>query len=182
MVCAIVLALVLVAPHQCAAEPLASAGGLDIGALMSQAKSSLDLSELDAVLLYDGCEIEVQVDGGLRTTFHQIAWISTELGIDEYADLRVPYSTETMSLEVHALRTWRDDRWWPHESAISPTAVVETTPSVLGHADDYLTIRQWWFVTRSVFRPASVFCTRSGTVLRSPSTAPRVAGICSRGR
>ncbi len=142
MVCAIVLALVLIAPHQCAAEPLASAGGLDIGALMSQAKSSLDLSELDAVLLYDGREIEVQVDGGLRTTFHQIAWISTELGIDEYADLRVPYSTETMSLEVHALRTWRDDRWWPHESAISPTAVVETTPSVLGHADDYLTIRE----------------------------------------
>ncbi len=141
-VCAIVLALVLIIPHQCAAEPLASAGGLDIGELMSQAKSSLDLSEMDAVVLYDGREIEVRVDGSLRMTFHQVVWISTELGIEEYADLRVPYNTETTSLEVRVLRTWRDGSWWPHESAISPTAVVETTPSALGRADDYLTIRE----------------------------------------
>ncbi len=142
MVCVVILVLALSSFSPCGAEPLSFLGRVDIGALMSHARSSLDLSELDAVLLYDGREIEIHVDGRLRTTFHQIAWISTELGIDEYTDLRVPHNTETTSLEVHALRTWRDGRWWPHESAISPTAVVETTPSALGHADDYLTIRE----------------------------------------
>ncbi len=141
-VCAIVLTLVFITAYECAAEPLASGRGLDIGELLSQAKSSLDLSEMDAVILYDGRDIEVRVDGSLRTTFHQIVWISTELGIEEYADLRVPYNTETTSLDVRVLRTWRDGRWWPHESAISPTAVVETTPGALGRADDYLAIRE----------------------------------------
>jgi hypothetical protein len=141
-VCAVVLTLTLIAAYQSAAEPVSSVRGLDIGKLTSQAESSLDLSEMDAVILYDGREIEVHVDGSLRTTFHQIVWISTELGIEEYADLRVPYNTETTSLEVRVLRTWRDGRWWPHESVVSPTAVVETTPSALGRADDYLAIRE----------------------------------------
>ena len=54
----------------------------------------------------------------------------------------IPWNTETCTLEVDVLRTWRDGRWWPDPSRISDTAVVHTLPHALDHADDYTVMRE----------------------------------------
>jgi hypothetical protein len=135
-------AAVLTAAATAGAAPLAWGGGQDIGALMGLAEEHFDLERTDAVFLLDGLSVSFHEDGTRETTVHRIVWISTELATDQYADLRVPYDAATATLTVHALRTWRDGRWWPDESQVSPTAVVETTPSALITADDYTTIRE----------------------------------------
>lgn len=135
------VALAFSAAPVCAA-PTSAVGGMDIGALMARAEDTLDLRMTDAVLLFDGRDVDIAQDGAVTTTFHQIVWISTELGIDEYADLRVPWNTSNAELEVVALRTWMDGRWWPHESNLNPTAIVETTPYAVASADDYTTMRE----------------------------------------
>jgi hypothetical protein len=135
-------AAVLTAAATAGAAPLAWGGKQDIGALMALADEHFDLEKTDAVFLLDGLSVSFHEDGTRETAVHRIVWISTELATDEYADLRVPYDTTTSTLTVHALRTWRDGRWWPDESKLSPTAIVETTPSALIAADDYTTIRE----------------------------------------
>lgn len=124
------------------AAPTSAVGDMDIGALMARAEETLDLGATDAVVLFDGRTVRVASDGAVQTTFHQIVWISTELGIEEYADLRIPWNTSNAELEVTALRTWMDGRWWPHESNLSPTAIVETVPHGIADADDYTTMRE----------------------------------------
>ncbi len=124
------------------AAPTSAVGDMDIGALMARAEETLDLSSTDAVLLFDGRTVRMASDGAVETTLHQIVWISTELGIDEYADLRVPWNTTNVTLEVKALRTWMDGQWWPHESNLNPTAIVETVPYGVANADDYTTMRE----------------------------------------
>lgn len=124
------------------AAPTSATGEMDIGALMARAEETLDLGTTDVVVLYDGRDVRVASDGAVATTFHQIVWISTELGIEEYADLRIPWNTTNSSLEVKALRTWMGERWWPHELNLNPTAIVETVPYGVASADDYTTMRE----------------------------------------
>lgn len=138
----IALAALLLMVVPALAAPTSAVGDMDIGALMARADETLDLGSTDVVLLFDGRTVDIAADGAVQTTFHQIVWISTELGIDEYADLRVPWNTTNATLEVKALRTWMDGRWWPHESNLNPTAIVETVPYGVANADDYTTMRE----------------------------------------
>jgi len=139
-----------------AAAPIAALGGHDIGALMSRAEERFDVPTLDAVVLLDDTEIVFEQDGSMSRTTHLVVWFSTELGLDTYADLRVPYNTDTSEFEVHALRTWRDGTWWPHETELSPTAIVETTPYACQNADDYTTMREVMLLHDGVELPCIV--------------------------
>lgn len=138
----LVAVLVLLAPAAAAAEPAAALGGHDVGGLMRRAETAFDLTTADAVVLLDSETINLSPAGERRTRFHRIVWIATELAIATYADVRVPHRAEEGSLNVIALRTWRDGRWWPHESALNPTAIVETLPFALESADDYTDMRE----------------------------------------
>jgi hypothetical protein len=133
---------VLLAPAAAGAAPAAALGGYDVGDLMGRAEKAFDLATADAVVLLDSQTVDLSTAGERRTTVHRIVWIATELAIGTYADERVPHSAEEGSLNVIALRTWRDGRWWPHESTLSPTAIVETLPFALESADDYTDMRE----------------------------------------
>jgi hypothetical protein len=121
---------------------MGSAGGHDLDVLWERAQASYDLTAEDAVLLLESRRVELTAAGALVTRVHRVVWIGTGLGIRAYADLRVPWNTETSALEVDVLRTWRDGRWWPDPSRISDTAVVHTLPHALDHADDYTVMRE----------------------------------------
>ena len=155
LIFAAVAALTTVLATPAWAVPEAARGGHDIGALMAAAEEHYDLTELDAALLLEQTTVCV-AQGERSTTIHRIVWFSTELGSDTYADLRVPYNTETSTLTVETLRTWMDGRWWPHESDISPTAVVATTPGALQSADDYITMRETMLLHDGVELPCIV--------------------------
>ncbi|MBN2565990.1 MAG: DUF3857 domain-containing protein [Candidatus Eisenbacteria bacterium] len=164
------------APAAAAARtgPIAALGGHDIGSLMRAAESRYDLSLMDAVILLDDETVAIGKDGDLRTTVHTIVWFSTELGLDTYADVRVPYNTETSTLEVHALRTWRDGRWWPDASKLSPTAMVETTPHSIQSADDYTTMRETVLLHDGVELPCIV--ETAYTIVERGGAVPGVDG------
>lgn len=159
----------------CSAAPSAAMGGHDIGALMDAATAHYDLSDLDAVLLLDDESITVGDDGSLTTTRHTVVWFSTEIGLSAYADVRVPHDTATSTLEVHALRTWRDGRWWPDESELSPTAIVATTPYALQSADDYTTMRETVLLHDGVELPCIV--ETAYTVTERKGSLPGVDGM-----
>jgi len=153
---AAVLTLAVLALATAAAAPMAALGGHDIGALMTSAEEHFDLDTLDAVVLLDERTIVFEEDGTMRRTTHAVVWFNTDLGLDTYADLRVPYNTATSELEILALRTWRDGTWWPHESDLSPTAIVETTPYAVQSADDYTTMREVMLLHDGVELPCIV--------------------------
>jgi len=117
-------------------------GGRDLDELWAQAQAKRDLSVEDAVLLLESHQVTLGEDGTLATRVHRVVWIGTSVGIRSYADLRVPWNTETSQLDVEILRTWRDDRWWPDVETISETAVVNTLPYAVNRADDYTTMRE----------------------------------------
>ncbi len=117
-------------------------GGHDLDQLVSRAEKQFGLTGRDAVLLLESNHVEILPNGDRRTEIRRVVWIGTGAVIRGYADLRIPYNSATSTLNVTALRTWRDDRWWPHESEISPTAVVETLPYAVALADDYTTMRE----------------------------------------
>jgi len=151
----LVCALVLLSAVPAGAAPKSAAGGHDIGELMAAAEEHYDLARLDAVLLLEDLTVTVAA-GRRRTTVHRIAWMGTEIGLDAYGDLRVPNNTGTSTLEVVALRTWMDGRWWPDESEISPTAVVQTTPGAIQSADDYTTMRETMLLHDGIELPCIV--------------------------
>ncbi len=151
----LICALALLPAVPAGAAPESAAGGHDIGALMAAAEEHYDLSKLDAVLLIEDLTVTVAA-GSRRTTVHRVAWLGTEIALDTYADLRIPHNTGTATLEVVALRTWMDGRWWPHESEVSPTAVVETTPGTIQSADDYTTMRETMLLHDGVELPCIV--------------------------
>ncbi|MFH1865867.1 MAG: DUF3857 domain-containing protein [Candidatus Eisenbacteria bacterium] len=153
---ALSIALALLGAVVAHAAPEAARGGHDVGSLMTAAREHYDLSRLDAVLLLEHSTIELRQDGTRATTVHRIVWFGTEMGLDAYADLRVAHNTETSTLEVHALRTWRDGRWWPDASEVSETAVVTTTPYALASAYDYSTIRETMLLHDGVELPCIV--------------------------
>ncbi len=134
----------------------AGADEVDIERLMAEARRHFDFARMDAVLLRDETRIEVLAAGGLRTTIHSIVWIGSELAVDAYADLRVPYRADRGTLNVERLRTWRDGHWWPHPTEVSPTAVVETLPGELAQAYDYTGLREMMLLHDGVEIPCAV--------------------------
>ena len=116
--------------------------GHDLDGLWKQAQKRFDLSRHDAVLLLEGRYVSIRENGDMRTRIHRVVWIGTEVGIDHHADLRVPWNSAESTLRVIALRTWRDKAWWPDESEVSETAVVETLPFALAQAADYAALRE----------------------------------------
>lgn len=123
-------------------ESMGVSGGHDLDRLWSEAQKLFDLSSFDAVLLLESRHITISADGKRRTAVHRVVWTGTEIGIDDHADLRIPYNSATSTFTVTALRTWRDGAWWPDPTEISPTAVVETLPFAMARADDYTTMRE----------------------------------------
>ncbi len=123
-------------------EPMGVSGGFDLDRLWSEAQRMFDLSRLDAVLLLESRRVTISADGNRRTAVHRVVWIGTEIGIDDHADLRIPYNSAVSTFTVAALRTWRDERWWPHPTQVSETAVVETLPFAMARADDYTSMRE----------------------------------------
>jgi len=159
--------LTLLSTVPAGATPESAAGGHDIGELMAAAGEHYDLARLDAVLLLEDLTVTVSA-GGRRTTVHRIAWLGTEIGLNAYGDLRIPNNTGTSTLEVVALRTWMDGRWWPDESEISPTAVVETTPGAIQSADDYTTMRETMLLHDGIELPCIVETIYTITERRPP--------------
>ncbi len=134
-------ASVLTSPVVVAAAGMGSSGGHDLDQLWSRAQEAFDLSAHDAILLLESRAVTVE-NGALRTRIHRVVWIGTARGIRGHADLRIPFNSATSTLTVKSLRTWRDERWWPDASEVSPTAVVETLPYAVATADDYSTMRE----------------------------------------
>ena len=163
----LIVALALLPAVPAGAAPESAVGGHDIGELMSAAEKHYDLTRLDAVLLLEDLTVAVAA-GSRRTTIHRVVWLGTEIGLNAYGDLRVPHNTGTSTLEVIALRTWMDGRWWPDESKISPTAVVETTPGAIQSADDYTTMRETMLLHDGIELPCIVETVYSITKRRSP--------------
>jgi hypothetical protein len=125
-----------------ASRPIDASGRHDIGRLLAIAETSFDLDAQDAVILLDSLRVERAAAGAVSRTVHTIVWFATEIGLETYADVHVPYDSATGSVEVHDLRTWRDDRWWPAADSVSATAVVETTPGPATGAYDYASLRR----------------------------------------
>ena len=163
----LISAVVLLSAVQAGAAPESAAGGHDIGELMAAAEERYDLTRLDAVLLLEDLTVAVAA-GSRRTTVHRVAWLGTEIGLDAYGDLRIPYNTGTSTLEVVALRTWMDGRWWPDESEVSPIAVVETTPGAIQSADDYTTMRETMLLHDGIELPCIVETIYTITESRPP--------------
>jgi hypothetical protein len=116
--------------------------GHDLDELWADAQKQYDLPARDAILLLESRHVTILENGDLRTRVHRVVWIGTEIGIDSHADLRIPWNSAASTLDVVKLRTWRDGAWWPDESTVSETAVVETLPFALARADDYTTMRE----------------------------------------
>ncbi|MEJ2722079.1 MAG: DUF3857 domain-containing protein, partial [bacterium] len=124
-----------------AAALMGVSDGYDLDTLWTQAQATYDLSKEDAVVLLESRRVSIEANGDLHTRVHRAVWVGASAPVRGYADLRIPYNSATSTLTVNALRTWRDDRWWP-ETGVSRTAVVETLPFALALADDYTTMRE----------------------------------------
>ncbi len=110
----------------------------NIAELMTIAEQTYDLTSEDAILLLDGLHQEWSADGKLTTVMHQIVWISTDYGIEEYGDRRVPYDHQRCAFNVTTVRTWRDGQWW----VTGETGMVETLPRAVRGAYDYTNMRE----------------------------------------
>jgi len=140
---AIVIALLaLAAGTSAGAEKMGTSRGYDLDALWAQAQKQFDTSAHDAIVLLESRHETLFEGGGRSTVIHRVVWIGTSPGLRDHADLRVPWNSAVSTFRVHLLRTWRDGRWWPHESKVSSTAVVETLPFAVASADDYTTMRE----------------------------------------
>lgn len=135
------------------AAPMTYSGRLDIGEMMTIADSTFDLANEDAVVLLNGRRETVLPDGRRSLLIHQIVYITSDYGIEHYADLRIPYDEKRQSLDVQSLRTWRisDQRWIDHRE----TAIVPTTPTELAEAPAYSNVRETMLLHDGVELPAS---------------------------
>jgi hypothetical protein len=156
IIVALAVAGVLLSMGPSSAAPMDAVGKYDIGDLMERARATWDTDKLDAVILLDRESISLTEDGAMTTRVHRIVWMSTELALETYGDLRVPWNSETSELRVVSLRTWRDDMWWPDESEISGTAVVPTIPGAVQRAADYTGIRETMLLHDGVELPCIV--------------------------
>jgi hypothetical protein len=137
---ALALAVAWTGPAQ--AAPRDATDSHDIGRLLAKADEWFDLEQQDAVVLLDSLHVERLATGEVRSTSHIVVWFGTEIGLETYADVHVPWNSASGSVEVHDLRTWRGDRWWPAPDSVSGTAVVETTPASVYSAYDYAALRE----------------------------------------
>ena len=124
------------------AETMGASRGYDLDALWSQAQKEFDTTKHDAILLLESRHETILAGGGRRTVVHRVVWIGTPPGLRDHGDLRIPWNSAVSTFKVHILRTWRENRWWPHESKVSPTAIVETLPGAIATADDYTIMRE----------------------------------------
>jgi len=140
MLAAVLLSAV---PGVCPAEAaMGRSGGHDLDDLLERAGEAFDLSARDAVVLLERRHIELSGGRASSVSVHRVVWIGTSVGIRNHADLRIPWNSADSELNVSLLRTWREGRWWPDDSLVSPTAVVETLPFALASADDYTSMRE----------------------------------------
>ncbi|MCK4656475.1 MAG: DUF3857 domain-containing protein, partial [candidate division Zixibacteria bacterium] len=124
-------------------------GELNIAELMTIAENEFDLSNEDAVLLYNGKTVTWQPDGRLVNHIHRIIWIGTDIGSGEFGDHRVPYDSSNCTFDVETIRTWRDGQWW----VTGPTGIVETLPYAVNHAYDYTNIREMMLLHDGIESP-----------------------------
>ena len=120
------------------AEPMTYSGRFDIGPWLEAGRQQFDFEKEDAVVILEGKKITLMEDGRRSTLVHRLVWITTDHAIETYADLRVPWDSERQTLEVKALRVFRDNRWIDHR----PTAIVETLPFAVGEAPEYSWLRE----------------------------------------
>jgi hypothetical protein len=139
---ALVIAILSMTAAASGAEKMGISRGHDLDALWAQAQNVFDTGKHDAILLLESRHETIDDAGGRKTIVHRVVWIATPPGLRDHADLRIPWNTMNSTMTVHLLRTWREGRWWPHESTVSPTAVVETLPYAVATADDYTTMRE----------------------------------------
>jgi hypothetical protein len=135
-------ALALSSPVLIRAGSMGVSRGHDLDMLWARAQKEFDLARHDAVLLLASRHVSILENGDKRTRVHRVVWIGTEVGIEDHADLRIPWNEATSTFTVIALRTWNDGRWWPDESKVSETAVVETLPFALAQTADYTSMRE----------------------------------------
>ncbi len=170
LIIASIAAALLLTAAPAAAEPMDAFGDLDIGALMDGASGTWDLGSLDAVLLLDETDVTLHSDGSRTDRVHRIVWIATELALETYGDLRVPWNSDTSDFKVVSLRTWRGGKWWPDETEISETAVVPTIPSAVRSADDYTGMRETMLLHDGIELPCIV--ETAYEITRRPWDAP----------
>lgn len=115
-----------------------SDGNYDIGQLMEKAEQKYDLSREDAVFLLHSQSVNWLPDQRWQLQVHQIVWINSELGVEFYADRRIPFDSEHCELKVETIRTWRGEQWW----VTGESGIVETLPFELDAAYDYTNLRE----------------------------------------
>jgi hypothetical protein len=130
------------APVPAFAATMGTSQGQDLDALLAQAERQIGLAGRDAVVLVESQRVAISANGDKTTRIHRVVWIGAAVGIRDHADLRIPYHSDTSTMTVAVLRTWRDERWWPDATHVSGTAVVETLPFDLAQADDYTGMRE----------------------------------------
>jgi len=135
-----ILAALLFAVISVHAEPFTYSGRMDIGGMLAQADTTYDMAAEDVVVLLAGQRETITLDGRRSVMYHRIVRITTDYGIEHYADLRIPFDSKRQELDVKALRVWRESeqRWIEHR----PTAIVETTPYETGDAPAYASLRE----------------------------------------
>jgi len=106
----------------------------------------------DAILLFDSERIRLNKDSRYEKFVHRIIWINTEIALERYGDVRVPYDALHCTLKVETIRTWRDNKWWE----TSPTGIVETLPDELLNAYDYANIREMMLLHEGIELPCIV--------------------------
>jgi len=132
------------------AESLPSfVGEHDILRLYAEAEEAFDLSIEDAIILLDSRQIKVDLDGSVQQDVHRIIWIGEDRAVARYGDHRIPYDSERTEITIHALRTWRDGRWWD----TCPTGKVETLPYEFAEAFDYTNLREMMLLHNGIELP-----------------------------
>jgi hypothetical protein len=139
----------------------------DLGALWREALDA-GWGEEDAVVLLERHEVTWTSDGRRIEVRHRVVRLATDLAVEHYADLRVPYDSLRSTLTVLALRTFRDGEWI--ESGA--TAQVEMTPFGLDRAPDYAWQRERMLMHDGVEVPCVV-----ETAWRIEDVAPFRRGI-----
>ena len=124
-------------------------GQFDVAKLMAMARERFDFARQDAVILSEGQQVLWLPDGRLSTRVHRIVWINSRVAINAYSDSRIPYDKERCSFTPLALRTWRDNQWWPTDSS----GVVETLPFDLEKAYDYANMREMMLLHNGIENP-----------------------------
>jgi len=124
-------------------------GMQDIAELYTIAENRFDLSQEDAVLLFDEQKVNWLPDGRLVNHIHRIIWIQTDYALEHYGDHRIPYDDAHTAFNVETVRTWRDNQWW----TTGKTGFVETTPFALEKAYDYSNMREMMLLHNGIELP-----------------------------